>query len=662
MATVRRWYILLVCLISLQAVAWAAITLLGNLFTGADAPVAATAFQVAVIVIGAPIFLVHWSWAQRLAAHDVEERESTLRRLYLYGVLASFLGPLAANAFSLLTTLFAMPFGEERPSYGYGYAPGDIIVHNLMAVVVLAVLWFYHYRLVRADAQAAPDTGNAAAVRRLYLFGFSAGGVTATSIALINLLRWALVLWPLYPLGGPATIVGDDLRGFTTEIARLLVGVPLWLTFWRQAQRLFVSAHEEERESALRKFYLYVIVFVAVLAAVTNAAMILAGFFRTLLKLPPLGDIRGPLPIVIGMAVLWAYHAYVLRHDAQQAAEAEKQAGIRRLYLYLVAAIGLGATLAGVGGDISVLIRLLGGTFLGEALKEQLAWFTAALIAGVPVWFLPWSRAQIAALAPTPAGASERRSIIRKIHLYFYLFVATMAVLASAVYIAYRLLSLLFGAPGEGQLLSDLGQAIAFALIGVGVWLYHGATVRGDGQTNQREQAKRLSELRVTVVDAGDGQLGRALLDNLRREWPELALTPIGLTPAAATALGGEASLLSEPAALSARLAGAQLIVGPWSMVLAAGNETSAAIARSSARKLLVPTPVEGWEWAGVDRWSSEALVRQTVHAVKQIVTGEEVKAVRPLSAGAIIGIIVGVFILLILLAIPVIYFFARGF
>ena len=71
---------------------------------------------------------------------------------------------------------------------------------------------------------------------------------------------------------------------------------------------------------------------------------------------------------------------------------------------------------------------------------------------------------------------------------------------------------------------------------------------------------------------------------------------------------------------------------------------------------------VEGWEWAGVDRWNAEAIVQQTLRAVKQIVQGEAVRPIRPLSAGAIIGIMVGVLFLLTLLAIPVLYFFSRGF
>jgi hypothetical protein len=74
---------------------------------------------------------------------------------------------------------------------------------------------------------------------------------------------------------------------------------------------------------------------------------------------------------------------------------------------------------------------------------------------------------------------------------------------------------------------------------------------------------------------------------------------------------------------------------------------------------LLIPLRAEGWDWAGVDWWDSEALVRQTVRAVKQIVEGEEIKPIRPLSAIAIIGTIIGVLFLLSLL-VSVLNFFGN--
>jgi hypothetical protein len=513
-------------------------------------------------------------------------------------------------------------------------------------------LWFYHWRIARADAQAIPETDNAATVRRWYVLGFSAAGVTLTTLGLIHLLRWIL-----FQFGNQSLISGATPAGLTGPVAELIIGVPLWWIFWRWAQTLFHGPSVEERESALRKFYLYVAVFVAVLTTVTNAALILAGLFRRMLSLPPQGDLREPLPIVVGMVILWAYHAYALRADGALVREAPRQAGLRRLYLYLVAAVGLAAFLIGLGGDFSVLIRTFSQHFISD-LKEELAWFTAALVAGLPVWLWPWRQAQTPAVASGPAGAEERRSLVRKIYLYFYLFVATMAVLTSAVYIVYRLLSRAFGEVGTGNLLTDLGQAIAFSLIAVGVWLYHGAAVRDDGRLNQRDQTQQLAEMRVAVVDVGDGNFGRAVLAGLRHELPGLTLEPVGLTPGAAQAMEATGETIA------AHLAQANLIVGSWVISVSggAGNavtpEIAAAIVASPARKLLAPLPVAGWDWAGVDRWSAEASVQQTVRAVKQIALGEEVRPVRPFSAGTIVGIIVGVMIVLSLIM-AVVNFFA---
>jgi hypothetical protein len=630
MSTVRRWYIFLVCAVSLQAVTWAVIALLRGLLLGDSVP-SETAFQIAVIVIGLPLFLGHWLWAQHLAGREVDERESAVRRLYLYGTLAAFLAPFASASFDLIATLLALVTGGRREMAPVELSPTDAIVQAVAALIVLGLLWFYHWRVVSEDAQAATETGNSATVRRWYILGFGAAGLAATTMAVIAILRWIMLQF------------GDEyasLTSLTDSVAQLAVGLALWLIFWQWAQRLFSGPSEEERESTLRKFYLYASVFVAVLVAVANATFILTGFFRRALGLSPQGELHDVLPVVIAMAGVWAYQAYVLRGDAGRVQEVPRQAGLRRLYWYLVAAVGLGAFLIGLGGDVSVLIRSLTERLFGNDLREMLAWCTAALIAGLPVWLWPWRQAQAGALVPGAAGADERRSIVRKLYLYFYLFVATMTVLASLVYIVYRVLSLVLGAADTDNLLADLAQAIAFALIAAAVWGYHSLALRGDGQLNQREQAQRLAELRLAVVDGEEGRLGCALLEELRRELPGLGLTPVGLTPSASQAMGQ-----SDSAPLSQQLAEANVIAGPWNILVTA--EVTAAVLASPARKLLIPVHIEGWEWAGMERCDAEDLVRQTVHAVKQIVAGEDVKPLRPLGAGAIVGIIVGILVAL---------------
>ncbi|GAG95944.1 unnamed protein product [marine sediment metagenome] len=94
------------------------------------------------------------------------------------------------------------------------------------------------------------------------------------------------------------------------------------------------------------------------------------------------------------MALVWAYHFQVIKSDIKLAGEAQIQAGLRRLYIYLIAAIGLSAFLVGISGILSVLIRSIDQTTFGTGLQQQLAWFAAVTIAGLPVWYLPWRQAQ----------------------------------------------------------------------------------------------------------------------------------------------------------------------------------------------------------------------------------------------------------------------------
>jgi hypothetical protein len=659
MSNVRRAYIFLACIASLESVAWAVISLLRDLLTpGKYTSLESTALQIAIIVVGLPIFLVHWLWAQRLAGREPEERGAVLRRLYLYGAMATFLGPFIANAFDLVDGLMRLVFGLRLEAYysRLGLSQVDLIVHNLVTMGVMALLWAYHWRVAATDAREIPEEGRAATVQRLYVYGFSAAGLAMTILAVVYLSRWLM-----FQIGGGQIIIQQ--ADPTREVARLAVGLPLWLVFWRWAQRLFSGPDEEERASVLRKVYLYLAIFLGVLATVTTLTIVLAdGLGRVLgVSRPGSGDIREALSILLGAGLVWAYHAYVLRRDAALAGELATATWIRQLYHYLAAAIGLGAFLVGLGGDIGLLIRALAGVSFVRGVPEEAAWFTAVIITGLPVWILPWRQLQVAATAPGPAGDEESRSVVRKVYLYFYLLAATLTMLGSGVYIVFRLISLILGARQSGNLLADLGQAIAWSLIAVGIWLYHGSVLRADGRRAKELQTQRLSALRVAVIDAGDGSLGRVLLDGLRRDLPGLDLQPLGLTPEASVALGASV----DPSGIPAVLAASDLIIGPWTVAVtgAAGGAVSAEIAEavvaSPAHKVLIPAQAEGWHWAGLGDLRTKDAIRHAVRAVKQVAAGEEVKVGHGLSAGAIVGIAFGALVLLLVIAIPLLSFLA---
>jgi len=649
MSNVRRWYTYIVSFISLQAVVWAIIALLRNLIIFGIDPLA-VAFQLSVIIIGLPVFLVHWLWGQRLVAKSEEERGATLRRVYLYGTLAVFLVPFLANAFDLIRRLLGKT--NNLQSYGYNrLSIGNTVVFHLIALIILGVVWFYHYRVVADDSKIVPEMGSSATVRRFYVLGFSAGGLTMTTMAIIQLIRWIMLR-----IGSSVVRSGGLSVTTANEITRLVIGLLLWIIFWLWAQRLFHGPSEEEHVSALRKFYLYVAVFIGTIGVVGYTTGILAGLFRRLVDIPSGGDIRYPLPVIIGMGLVWAYHSFVLRDDARQAGTTQRQAGIRRLYVYLVAAIGLSALLVGLSGDISVILRALDSSF-GSGFKEEFAWFTAAIIAGLPVWIIPWRKVQAEAAETGPNGVESRHSVVRKIYLYFFLFLAIMTVLSSLVYILFRIISLILGE--DPPTLTELGHAISFCLIALGILLYHGSILRADRKQASLEQTNLLEELRVLLINTDQNILGSPLIEELKQQIPGISLETISLDT---TSSMSEA--VDIPENIEAQIVKAGLIIGPWTIALSggtddlAGDEIAKAVGNSPAHKLLIPFQSDGWDWVGVDRMDSGDILRQTVRAVKQILVGEEVKARGSLSVGAIVGIIIGVLILFFSIASQLLWYF----
>jgi len=161
-------------------------------------------------------------------------------------------------------------------------------------------------------------------------------------------------------------------------------------------------------------------------------------------------------------------------------------------------------------------------------------------------------------------------------------------------------------------------------------------------------QAAQLRPLRVTVVDAGDGRLGHALVEQLREQVPSAQVQPLGLTPEAEAAMNG----LPREKSIETILAEAEVIVGPWHMAVAGAAEGQVSesvahdITNSPARKVLIPVRDAGWEWTGVDRWKSDSVVKEAASTVKQIAVGQEVKSGRR-NIALIIGIVLVVLCIL---------------
>jgi hypothetical protein len=628
---VRRAYTYAVCAVALQGLTWALINLLRNLLLSPRRPQPeALAFQIAVIAVGGALYLGHWLPARRLARRHEEERQATVRGLYLYGMMAGFLAPLLPNLYDFVDTLLS--------PRGAALVRRQDLISPLIAVLVLGLFWLYHWLEARPAAGEEIDAW--AAVRRLYLLGFAATGLGITTVGLIDLIRW-LLDWP------GANLSRSAIHGsLATLFARLLVGVPLWLVFWIRAQRLFRTGDESERDSTLRKVYLYLAVLIGSLGSIAAATALLAGLIRRLVRSIPRpgssGDYREALSLIAGLGLLWAYHAVVIRRDAGQEAVTAKKATVRQVYAYLVAGAGLLALAYGLGGEITILVNALTASFSGSAAREAIVWPTAGAIAGLLVYAVQWRRAQVEARAAGPERAGALRSTPRRIYLYLSLFLAVLVDLGALILIVYRVLSLLLG--GERLQIAELAQAIGYGAIGAAVWVGHLVVLRTDRRLLAAEESTR--PLHLVVLNAADSPLGPALVRKLAQG--------VAGVQAVLVHVGGPGGVDdSPPAAQEDRLAGADLILVPWPLLQAGGGTPEAllrAVVDSPARKLLVPVGRPGWEWIGVDQ-PDAGWVEEAAHAVRRVVEGRPVKPQRPLGAAAIAWIVVGALVVLSVLA-----------
>ncbi|MFO7698917.1 MAG: DUF5671 domain-containing protein [Anaerolineae bacterium] len=637
MNAVRRVYVYLAAAAALAASVTSLIALLRNLLTPGVVPsLVKAATQIGTLLVAVPLYLVHWRWAQRAAASESAdagiERASVMRQVYLYAAMAALLAGAVNSAFGLLSGVFSLSLGVPPADYriGKGAQGAALLIHYGLPLVILALLWAYHRQVASRDAALSEEAAGAPPIQRIYTYGASGAGLIMTSLTVIGLLRVLMIV-----LGSSALVATANIA---REVARLAVGMTLWLAFWTGVQRASAAPESEERVSTPRRVYFYSALLVSILGTVATLAMALASVLDRLIGRWFLvgvpgsgGDLRQAISVLVVLGVVWGYHAWVLRHDASATGAHEAgSAWVPRLYRYLVAGAGLGAVLAGLAGILGVLMRALGGV-AGPGPAGQAADYTAALIAGLPVWILAWRQVQGEAALPGPEGEEGSQSTIRKVYLYAFLFVATLTILGSGVFVISRLVGLALGVQRGENLLAEIAQALGYALIAVAVWVYHGGLLRADGRRAHTALSQRLASLSVVLLDPANGPFGQAFLSEIQRALPGLWVT----------AIGAEA-----PAA-------ADVIVAPWGAAVGAhGDEGSAMVrdlAQSAGIKLILPEQREGWHFLGAEALTPQVAARQAVQAIQEIAGGTR-RPPQRLSGLAIAGIVVGVLLLLVVL------------
>lgn len=499
MKSIRRLYFYLVAFISIEVVLWGLVGLLRSIAEdtisgGADA----LAQALALILVGVPIFLIHWLWVQRAAARDEEEETATLRAVFFYAILLATLIPVVQNLLSFIDRALVQGagLGVER---AFGLFREQTLADNLIAIVMNGIVAAYFWNILRGEWRTLPDKENFTEVRRLYRYIWMLYGLLMTVFGAQQVLRFLLYV--------PGDVLGEFGREVLVNgVALLLVGTPIWVYSWRLIQDSLVDP--AEMGSTLRLGILYLLALGGVITVITVAWNIVNTFLLVLLGQDvtfrdALREIGGPLSIGIPLGAVWAYYGYWLNRHIEATGDTVRQAAMKRLYYYILSFIGLVVLFVGVTLLIAFVIDA--AISLHFSIGSSLAIPLSSILVGLPLWLTTWRPMQADALSTGELGDHARRSLIRKAYLYLVLFVSVIGGMATAVGLVYILLRVLLTGDVGNDFANTLLNLIQLLFLFGVVVVYHLNVLRMDGVSTADALADKQSGYSVLVVDSGDG-------------------------------------------------------------------------------------------------------------------------------------------------------------
>ena len=489
---------------------------------------------IALLVVGLPAWVIHFRVAQRAALRSVEERGSALRSFYLH--LVVFVTALLVFGYgqrALGLVLQGIFIGENQRFPTYWGLEADWPARAAGAAVMAltaAVVLGYHLRLSILDRRATLIGGRAASFRQLVFYALALIGLFWAASTAVSTLAgiWDRIADAVAPIPGltapqatpPGVVVAsppapsrDDLLRFQLigAVPGIVAGLALWLGTWIPLQRGLrapTADGEIERGSVIRKLAIYLVVLVSALAVLLSATVAVANVVERILGTPDREQYRNiqhdvgfPVTNLVVFSTVWLFHRRVVQAEAARETEFERAATVRRLYTYLIAAIGLGMLAIGTAGAIGVFGSQLMG--LNTHGNGETAAYIALVLIGAPVWALSWWQAQ------RRLTDDERRSLPRRGYLYLAILGGVLGVLVFGSAGLYRLLNAVLAGSFPIATWHDIWHFTVDGTVSAVAFLFHLAAVRAD----RSAQLPTVAQHSVMVlVRASDAATARARL------------------------------------------------------------------------------------------------------------------------------------------------------
>jgi Domain of unknown function (DUF5671) len=491
----RRLYLYLVSAAALATLAiglsllgWTLLLFVFNDSSAQESRSALAGFS-AMTLVALPVWGIHFWFARRFANRDPAERASAIRRLYVYwACLVMSIGAAFALANAVADVLRpVLDCGDVtaigRPS-DCGASPIRLATAQgaWIALVVLAI-WALHYRIAARDRAAVGEQGRSATLRRWYMY-------PALLTGLLMMLGGASGFLNLAWLKVLNSSLGTDQSRFLGDTASLAIG---GLVLWAFQAHVLRQRHvEDDRKSTLRALEGFIAVAVCMVVAVVGASSILYYALARQLGVSNPGGVGGDVLAALGQSaaqvlvygIAWFWIRRRLSQDTG-AHEADRQAGIRRLYTNLAALVSMAALAAGAAGVLWNAAEQLEAPIIGVRAtdwRDPISQSFTLFVVGAAVWVAHWRHAP---------WAGDRQSLSRRIYVWAALLGSVLAVLGSGIALLNVVLQQVLSTTPRLNSPDNLnfGHFLAVHVVAIIVGIYHWRVLTSDAASRPARHA-----------------------------------------------------------------------------------------------------------------------------------------------------------------------------
>ncbi len=474
---------------------------------------------IALLVVGAPAWYLHWRLADRAARRSETDRSSDWRSIYLHTVMAvTALLTLAYVARTLDLLLSAALFGSASPGFFDPQWPARAAGASAMALVA-AGTWLWHSLRSEGDRRAGVG-GSGGEIRRFHTYAvvFIVTIVATVTAVFLIMGIWNATVGFVEPSTRPGFSPGPDAppipdranilkSALSGSAPPLVLAVLVGALYARRAGRVARQPGSDgaaERESAARAVFLYLALFIAGtggLAALAAVGQTTLSHLDSSSRALPLGPaLGGTVPPAIVLLTVWSLAWLMSGRDVRRSAGARGPADARSVYLYLSLGAAQAVALLAAGFTVQRLLRPVFGAF--PAAIRDFATPAPFLVLFAVAWF--YHRAVLRRESRAP----QTRTQVEARRTYSYLFYVG-GVAAAAIGIAGSL-----GVLGSYALADrthgpdEIALYVTLAAIGLAVSLYQRSPFRGILEPTEREAPQRRIALSLAVL----GGAGAALV------------------------------------------------------------------------------------------------------------------------------------------------------